>query len=79
MPLIPDVLEIELFRLFTIVDEKGRSLDGTGPDASDKAKRLAQIIDTYIKTATVTIPPGAAITTTAGPGTIVTPMTGTLS
>lgn len=77
MPLIPDVLEIELFRLFTIVDEKGRSLDGTGPDASDKAKRLAQIIDTYIKTATVNVTTTGTIIGVSPSGPVTGTSTGT--
>jgi hypothetical protein len=54
MPLIPSVLETQLLALFTI-DENGNSSDGTGPSASAKAAKLAQIIDTYIKTATVNV------------------------
>jgi hypothetical protein len=78
MPLVPSSLEAQLISLFTI-DSSGRSNDGTGPSASEKAAKLTQIIDSYIKTATVTIPAGTPIQTTAGPGTITAPMTGTVS
>lgn len=54
MPLIPNVLETQLLALFTI-DSDGNSLDTTGPSAAEKAKRLSEIIDTYIKTATVNV------------------------
>jgi hypothetical protein len=78
MPLVPSVLESQLLALFT-VDSNGNSSDGTGPSAAQKAAKLTQLIDSYIKTATVTIPPGTPIQTTAGPGTITASMTGTVS
>jgi len=78
MPLAPSVLEGQLLALFTI-DANGNSSDGTGPSAAAKAAKLTQLIDAYIKTATVTFPPGTPITTTAGAGTITAPMTGTIS
>lgn len=72
MPLIPSLLEAQLLALFTI-DDKGNSVDGTGPSASAKAAKLAQIIDTYIKTATVNVTTTATVIG-ASPG---GPVTGT--
>lgn len=77
MALISSSLETQLLALFTI-DNNGIGSDTTGPSASDKAKRLAQIIDGYIKTATVNVTttgsfvgggPGGPVTgTTTGTG-----------
>lgn len=77
MPLIPSVLETQLLALFTIVDEYGNSADGTGPSASAKAAKLAQIIDTYIKTATVNVTTTGTIVGVSPSGPVTGTSTGT--
>lgn len=41
--------------------------------------QLATLIDTYVKTATVTVSPGIAVTTSTGAGATTAPGSGTLS
>ena len=43
------------------------------------ADRLSTLIDTYIKSATVTVAAGIAVTTNTGAGTTTSPGTGTIS
>ena len=53
----------------------------TKEDISDDyfADQLATLIDTYIKSATVTVAPGIAVTTSTGAGSTVAPGSGTIS
>jgi imidazolonepropionase-like amidohydrolase len=44
--------------------------------AADAAQQLADAIDDYVKTGSVTFVAGTPIATSAGPGTITAPMTG---
>lgn len=77
MPLIPSLLETQLVALLTIVDEDGNSADGTGASASAKAAKLAQIIDTYIKTATVNVTTTATVIGASPSGPVTGTATGT--
>lgn len=43
------------------------------------AEVIASAVDTFVKTATVTVQPGQAVTTPAGPGSTSSPGTGSLS
>lgn len=76
MPLIPSLLETQLLALFTINDQ-GISQDGTGASASAKAAKLAQIIDTYIKTATVNVTTTATVVGVSPSGPVTGTATGT--
>lgn len=90
MPLISSVLQLGISSSLQpkIKDILEQTKSGDNAITADQkalelsnaiAEVIAAQVDAYIKTAIVTIPPGTVIGTTAGPGTIVTPMIGTIS
>lgn len=91
MPLVSSVLQLGIAGSLqpkikeilenTTVGDKAITADQKALELSNAiAEVIAVQVDAYIKTATVIIPPGSAITTTpGGPGTIILPMTGTIT
>lgn len=64
MPLIKPTLEMQIYAAFKKMSTSGKDLD----DAQKQlAKDLATAIDTYIKSATVIVPPGQAVATAGSP------------
>jgi len=72
MALVQAALKTNLLTLFNLMKTIEMS-------EADYADRLATIITDHIKTATVTVQPGQAVTTPAGPGSTSSPGTGSLS
>ena len=72
MPLAEAKLQAELLGLFNAMKESPMS-------EADYAAKLAAAITDHIKTATVTVDPGIAVTTPVGPGATSAPGTGMLS
>jgi translation initiation factor 2 alpha subunit (eIF-2alpha) len=72
MALSQPALKQNLLSLFNLMKQ-------TEMSEEDYADRLATIINNHIKTATVTVNPGIAVTTPSGPGSTNEPGTGTLS
>ncbi|MCB1201357.1 MAG: hypothetical protein KDK41_11990 [Leptospiraceae bacterium] len=52
---------------------------GEGNTAESVAQQLADAIDTFVKTGTVTVDPGIAVTTPVGPGATSAPGIGSIS
>lgn len=79
MPLVKKVLEIQILAAFQKMSNSGKDLESA---QRELAKDLATAIDSYIKTATVAVPPGQLVTGTAGPvpviGSTTTPTTATI-
>lgn len=67
MPLIKKVLEAQLLLAF----QKQNTAADAATAQRELAKDLATAIDTYIKSATIIIPPGQASIGTSAPGQIV--------
>ena len=76
MPLIPSVFKSQLKTAL-----KSIQCDPENADAAIDAfcDAFVNSIDTYIKSATITIQPGQVVTTPSGPGATTTPGTGNLS
>jgi hypothetical protein len=55
------------------------AMEKTQMSNSEYAGQISDVIDIYIKTATVTVKPGIAVTTPVGPGSTSAPGTGSLS
>lgn len=69
MPLVKPVLEAQIF---AALQELFANTSDPPPVAQRKlAQKLSTAIDTYIKSATITIPPGQATTGTSVPGQVV--------
>jgi hypothetical protein len=60
MPLIPETLELQILAAFQRMTNSETSMETA---QKDLARDLATAIDSYIKTATVIVPPGQAVTT----------------
>lgn len=76
MALVPNTFKSQLKTAL-----KNIQCDPNNPDAAIDAfcDAFVNSIDAYIKSATVTVQPGQAVTTPAGPGSTTTPGTGSLS
>jgi hypothetical protein len=61
MPLVPATLQAQILDAFSSQTAK---TDNTQVALADLAQKLAAAIDTYIKSATITVPPGVAVATT---------------
>jgi hypothetical protein len=72
MALVEASLKSSLLNLFNAMNADPMSEE-------DYAAKPAKIINDHIKTATVTVNPGIAVTTPAGPGATSAPGTGSLS
>ena len=72
MALVEVSLKSDLLSLFTAMKAAPMS-------EADYAAKLAKIINDHVKTAAVTVNPGIAVTTPAGPGATSAPGTGSLS
>jgi hypothetical protein len=68
MPLIKPVLELQILAAF---QKMSNSETDMAQAQQDLAKDLATAIDAYIKSATVIVNPGQAVTGTAGPTPVV--------
>lgn len=68
MPLIKPLLEAQLLAAFQKQSTSGKDLIAS---QRQLAKDLASAIDSYIKSATIIVPPGQASTGTSAPGQIV--------
>lgn len=77
MPLVVNTLKTEILSLLTGMREKTEVSD------DEFAGKLAETIDKYIRTATVTVAAGIAVSTTGSPaaqtGVTTAPGTGTIS
>ena len=70
MPLIKPVLEMQILVAF---QKMSNSETDMAQAQRDLAKDLATAIDSYIKSATVIVPPGQAVTTSGGAGATASP------
>ena len=69
MPLVKPVLEAQIF---AALQELFANTSDPAPVAQRKlAQKLATAIDTYIKSATITVPPGQAIQGVNAPGQVI--------
>lgn len=68
MPLVKPLLEQQIYAAFKKMQSGAKD---TETAQRDLAKDLATAIDTYIRTATVIIPPGQVVAATNAPGQIV--------
>lgn len=73
MPLNKATLKSGILNLLTEMRTKEENAD------EHFADQLATLIDAYVKSATVTVNPGIAVTTSTGAGATTAPGTGTLS
>lgn len=73
MPLLKPTLKSGIQALLTEMRTKEENADEYFAD------QLATLIDTYIKSATVTVAPGIAVATSTGAGATTAPGTGTIS
>lgn len=76
MALVPQTLKTQLKTALNAIH-----CDPDNPDAALDAfcGALANSIDAYIKSATITVQPGQVVTTPSGPGSTTSPGTGSLS
>jgi len=72
MALVEATLRANLKNLFDAMKDSPMTED-------DFAGRMSRIINDHIRTATVTVMPGIAVATPAGPGATTAPGTGSLS
>ena len=78
MALVSSLLEIALKKAFkdslNVLASTYPGLDGKLNESAEKfASLAADAIDTYIKSATIIVPPGQSVTTTGGAGATSTP------
>lgn len=73
MPLNKTALKNTILSILT-------SMEGKNTDAKEEfATELSNAIDTYIKTATITVPAGIPVTTPSGAGVTTAPATATIA
>jgi hypothetical protein len=72
MALVEATLKANLLSLFN-------AMNSTPMSEADYAEKLAMIINEHIKTATVTVNPGIAVSTSGGGGATTAPGSGSLS
>ena len=68
MPLIKPVLEQQIYAAFKKMQSGAKDYETA---QRDLARDLATAIDSYIKSATIIVPPGQAVTGTNAPGQVV--------
>jgi hypothetical protein len=79
------VLPVLIREIQTVLESQGSIPTDPAAAATLKASQLklatglATAIDSYIRQATVTVPPGIIVTTPSGPGITASPGTGTIS
>jgi len=69
MALSKDILQQQIYAALNLMSVKA-NLPNYTPDQAraDAARDIANAIDTFVRSATIVIPPGQAVTTTGGKG-----------
>lgn len=69
MALSKDILQTQIYAALTLMGAKA-NIPGYSPDQAraDAARDIANAIDTFVRSATIVVPPGQAVSTTTGKG-----------